>query len=168
MERVDIYTDGGCEPNPGRGGYGVVLLHPLKRHEESGGFRLTTNNRMELFAAIRGLELLTRPCVVRVFSDSKYVVNGMSLGWAKAWRRRNWWRTKTERAQNHDLWARLLAAAEQHEVEFRWVRGHAGNSENECCDGLSCAALRRANLPVDDGYENKPKETPVLKTQALL
>ena len=155
--RVTIYTDGGCEPNPGAGGYGVVLLHPKKRMEIRGGFRRTTNNRMEIYAAIKGLELLKQPCVVTLYSDSKYLVDSMTLGWARSWKKRNWWRTSKERAENFDLWEKLLALCGRHEVKFEWVRGHAGTAENECCDQLSCAALREANLPADEGYENKPE-----------
>jgi ribonuclease HI len=154
---VEIYTDGGCEPNPGPGGYGVVLLHPRKRAEASGGFRLTTNNRMEIFAAIAGLEMLKQPCKVTVYSDSQYVVKAMMEGWVMAWKRKQWWRTKTERPENVDLWQRLDALCQQHQVEFRWVKGHAGHLENERCDQLAMAALRQPNLPVDDGYENKPE-----------
>ena len=154
---VEIYTDGGCEPNPGPGGYGVVLLHPKKRAEASGGFRLTTNNRMEIYAAIKGLELLRQPCKVTLYSDSQYLVRAMMEGWAAAWKKKDWWRTNKERAANIDLWERLLALCEMHQVEFRWVKGHAGNRENERCDQLSNAALRLPNLPADEGYENKPK-----------
>src|SRR5258708_811496 len=102
MPSVEIYTDGGCEPNPGLGGYGVVLLHPRKRAEVSGGFRLTTNNRMEILAAIRGLELLKQRCKVTIYSDSQYVVNAIMAGWAVTWKKKNWWRTKQERAVNFD------------------------------------------------------------------
>ena len=154
---VEIYTDGACEPNPGAGGYGVVLLHPKKRWEESGGFRLTTNNRMEIYAAIKGLELLKQPCKVTLYTDSRYLVDTMMLGWAKTWKRKDWWSTNTERAVNVDLWERLLPLCETHQVEFVWVKGHAGNKENERCDELSCAALRQPNLQVDEGYENKPE-----------
>ena len=154
---VEIYTDGGCEPNPGAGGYGAVLLHPNKRAETSGGFRSTTNNRMEIYAAIVGLEMLKQPCKVTVYSDSQYVVKAMMEGWVAAWKKKDWWRTNTERAENVDLWKRLDALRQMHQVEFRWVRGHAGNVENECCDRLSMAALRQANLPADEGYENKPE-----------
>ena len=154
---VEIYTDGGCEPNPGKGGYGVVLLHPKKRAEASGGFRLTTNNRMEIYAAIAGLELLKQPCRVTLYSDSQYLVNAIMKGWAVKWRKQDWWRTNTERAVNIDLWTRLLPLCETHEVELRWVKGHAGNVENERCDQLSEAALRVPNLPADEGYENKPE-----------
>lgn len=153
---VEIYTDGGCKPNPGPGGYGAVLLHPKKRAEVSGGFRRTTNNRMEIFAAIAGLEMLKLRCKVTLYSDSQYVVDAIMKGWARSWKRKNWWRTKTERAANADLWERLLDLCERHEVEFRWVRGHAGNRENERCDQLAMEALRKADLRADEGYENKP------------
>jgi len=152
---VEIYTDGGCEPNPGPGGYGVVLLHPRKRMEISGGFRLTTNNRMEILAAIKGLELLKVPCMVRLYSDSEYVVNAITKGWAAGWKKRNWWR-KTARVPNADLWQKLLPLCEGHEVEFLWVRGHIGVKENERCDELADAALRQPDLPADEGYENRP------------
>jgi ribonuclease HI len=155
---VEIYTDGGCEPNPGPGGYGVVLLHPKKRAEASGGFRKTTNNRMEIFAAIAGLQLLKQPCKVTLYSDSEYVVNAMTKGWVEAWRRKQWWHSKTERVPNRDLWERLRAVCARHQVEFRWVRGHAGVKENERCDQLAMAALRQPSLPADEGYESKPEE----------
>jgi len=157
LPEVVIYTDGGCEPNPGAGGYGVVLVHPKKRTEVSGGFRKTTNNRMEIFAAIAGLELLKQPCRVTIYSDSKYVVDAMMSGWVVAWKRKGWWRTKTERPENVDLWQRLEALCQTHQVELRWLKGHAGDLENERCDQLAMKALREANLPVDDGYENKPE-----------
>jgi ribonuclease HI len=157
MSLVEIYTDGGCKPNPGRGGYGVVLIHPKKRAEFNGGFRKTTNNRMEIYAAIVGLEMLKRPCNVTLYSDSQYLVKAMMEGWVAAWKRRDWRRANKERPENVDLWKRLHALCQLHEVEFRWVRGHAGHRENECCDRLSMAALREPNLPVDEGYENKPE-----------
>ena len=156
LPHIEIYTDGGCEPNPGPGGYGVVLVHPKKRAETSGGFRFTTNNRMEIFAAIKGLEMLKQPCQVTLYSDSQYLVDAMMQGWVVAWKKKAWWRTNRERAANVDLWERLLALSETHQVEFRWIKGHAGNLENERCDQLSMAALRQPNLPADDGYENKP------------
>lgn len=155
--QVLIYTDGGCEPNPGPGGYGAVLLHPKKRLEVSGGFRRTTNNRMEIYAAIKGLEMLKQPCRVTLYSDSQYLVKAMTEGWVTTWKKRDWWRTSKERAVNIDLWQKLLALCETHEVKFAWLKGHAGDKENECCDKLSCAALRQPNLPADEGYENKPQ-----------
>jgi ribonuclease HI len=154
---VEIYTDGGCEPNPGPGGYGVVLLHPKKRAEASGGFRLTTNNRMEIFAAIAGLEMLKQPCKVTLYSDSQYVVKAMMEGWVATWKKKGWWRTNKERRENFDLWQKLDQLCQTHQVEFRWVKGHAGVLENERCDQLSMAALRQPNLPADGGYENKPE-----------
>lgn len=157
LQHVEIYTDGGCEPNPGPGGYGVVLLHPKKRREISGGFRRTTNNRMEIYAAIAGLEILKEPCKVTLYSDSQYLVNAMMEGWVTAWKKKKWWRKQTERVPNFDLWERLLTLCEKHQVEFRWVKGHAGNRENERCDQLSMEALRKPDLPADEGYENKPE-----------
>lgn len=157
LPEVEIYTDGACEPNPGPGAYGVVLLHSKKRSEASGGFRLTTNNRMEIYAAIKGLELLNQPCKVTLYSDSQYLVKAMMEGWAEVWKRKDWWRTNKERAVNADLWEKLLVLCAKHRVEFRWVQGHAGIKENERCDELSCAALRPPNLPADEGYENKPE-----------
>jgi ribonuclease HI len=157
LPSVEIYTDGGCEPNPGPGGYGAVLLHPRKRAEINGGFRKTTNNRMEIFAAIAGLELLKQPCKITLYSDSKYVVDAMMAGWLSAWKRKGWWRTKSQRPENVDLWQRLDALCQTHQVDFRWVRGHAGHPENERCDQLAMAALRQPNLPADDGYEYKPQ-----------
>ena len=111
---------------------------------------------MELMAAIKGLELLKEPCEVTLYSDSKYVVDAMRLGWAAGWKKKNWWRTNQERAENFDLWEQLLALCGKHQVKFEWVRGHAGNIENERCDELSCAALKAADLPIDEGFENKP------------
>jgi ribonuclease HI len=159
IRSVEIYTDGGCEPNPGPGGYGVVLLHPKtkQRAEASGGFRLTTNNRMEIFAAIAGLEMLKQPCKVTLYSDSQYLVDSIMKGWAVAWKKKDWWLNNKERAKNIDLWQKLLPLCETHQVEFRWVKGHTGNLENERCDQLSMTALHQPNLPADEGYENKPE-----------
>ena len=154
---VEIYTDGGCQPNPGAGGYGVVLMHPKKRTEISGGFRSTTNNRMEIYAAIKGLEFLRQPCKVTVYSDSQYLVDAIVKGWAVRWRKNDWWLNNKERAKNFDLWQKLLSLCEMHQVEFRSVRAHAGNVENERCDQLSTTALRQPNLAADEGYENKPE-----------
>jgi len=154
--QVEIFTDGGCDPNPGPGGYGVVLVHPKKRAQASGGFRSTTNNRMEIYAAIAGLEMLKQPCHVTLYSDSQYLVKAMTEGWVHAWKRRGWWRTNKEPLQNVDLWQRLDRLCQTHQVEFRWVKGHAGHRENEWCDQLSKAALRQPNLPADEGYETKP------------
>ncbi|NJN65979.1 MAG: ribonuclease HI [Chloroflexaceae bacterium] len=159
---VTIYTDGGCESNPGGpGGYGVVLISQQgqgKRKELSGGFRSTTNNRMELYAAIRGLEALKVPCRVTLYSDSQYLVKAMTEGWAQKWKKNNWWRNKKEKAANPDLWERLLSLCRTHEVDFRWVRGHAGHPGNERCDELAMLALQKKDLPSDKGYEQSAQE----------
>lgn len=157
MPSVKIYTDGGCDPNPGPGGYGAVLLHPHKRTEASGGFRSTTNNRMEIYAAIKGLELLPSSCQVTLYSDSQYLVNAIMKGWAVRWKKNGWWLNKKQRAKNIDLWEKLLPLCQMNRVEFRWVKGHAGIPENERCDQLSAAALRQPNLPADEGYEHQPE-----------
>lgn len=151
-DQVIIYTDGGCSHNPGPGGYGAVILDGADRRELSGGFRRTTNNRMELTACIQALRALNRPRSVMLFSDSQYVVNGITKGWAKRWRQNQWMRTKTAAAENPDLWQRLLDLCEKHQVIFSWVRGHAGNPENERCDQLANEAMHRENLPPDPGY----------------
>ncbi len=150
--KVTIYTDGGCIGNPGPGGYGVVLLFNGHRKELSGGFRLTTNNRMELMAAIVALESLKRRCQVKLYSDSKYVVDAIELGWAERWRENNWKRNKKEKAINPDLWERLLDLCEKHDVEFTWVKAHAGNRENERCDQLAKQAAYKNDLPEDENY----------------
>jgi ribonuclease HI len=150
---VVIHTDGGAIENPGPGGYGVVLRYKGHRRELSGGFRSTTNNRMELAACIRGLEALKHPCRVVVFSDSRYVVNGIMKGWAAKWRANGWKLSKKRKAENVDLWEQLLDLCEEHRVEFRWVRGHAGNPDNERCDHLAIEAAARPNLPPDAAFE---------------
>jgi len=152
MKNVILYTDGGCINNPGPGGYGVVLLYDSHRKELSGGFRKTTNNRMEILAAIAGLEALKEPCRVTLFSDSQYLVFAIQKGWALKWQANGWRRNNKERAINPDLWERLLKLCEIHEVQFRWVRGHAGHSENERCDELAKAAARSPDLVADPGY----------------
>ena len=151
--QVIIHTDGACIGNPGPGGYGVVLEYGENRRELSGGYRHTTNNRMELMGPIKSLEALKESCRVTLYSDSKYVVDAVGKGWAKRWQANGWMRNKKEQAVNPDLWVRLLALCEQHDVEFRWVRGHAGNTENERCDQLAVQAAQQNNLPIDDGYE---------------
>lgn len=153
MKEVVLYTDGACDINPGPGGYGAVLIHGRSRKELSGGRRLTTNNRMELLAVIKGLEALKEPCKVTVYSDSEYLVRAMTRGWAQRWKQRGWKRADRELAANPDLWERLLALAQVHQTSFVWVKGHAGNPENERCDRLAVQARRLPNLPPDEGYE---------------
>jgi ribonuclease HI len=155
-EEVIIYTDGGCEPNPGKGGYGVVLLRGGRRDELSEGFQRTTNNRMEILAAIKGLEALDGVCDVTLYSDSKYLINGITKGWARKWRAKGWMRTDTEKAKNADLWARMLRLVEQHKIAFVWVRGHTGNEGNERCDALATEAMG-GTLLVDEGYVPEPQ-----------
>ena len=155
LKHVEVFTDGACLGNPGPGGYGVILKYGDRRKELSGGFRRTTNNRMELIGAIRALEALKQPCAVSLFSDSEYLVNSASKGWADNWRR-NGWRRKGIVVPNWDLWRRLLDLYEQHTVAFRWVEGHAGHVENERCDELAVAAAKTAGLEIDLGYEQPP------------
>ncbi len=158
LREVTIYADGAAEPNPGPGGYGVVLISGVRRKELSGMFRLTTNNRMEILAAIVGLEALKEPCKVVLCSDSKYLIDAMTRGWATRWRANEWRISKGGTATNVDLWERLLALCEKHQVEFKWVRGHAGNRENERCDQLSMQFLGQKDLATDEGYEHKPEK----------
>jgi ribonuclease HI len=149
---VTIYTDGACIGNPGPGGYGVVLMHGTRRKELAKGFRRTTNNRMELMAAIVGLQTLKKPCIVTLYSDSRYVVDGIEKGWAKTWRAQGWKR-KQKPVPNADLWKELLAQCEIHMVSLEWVKGHAGNRENERCDTLSNTAAQQTDLHIDTAYE---------------
>jgi len=153
IKQVSIYTDGGCIGNPGPGGYGVVLLYGNHRKELSGGFRLTTNNRMEVTAAIVGLSALKTKCKVTLYTDSQYLANAIMKGWANRWRKNGWKRNRKEKALNSDLWENLLRLCEQHEVEFVWIQSHNGNPENERCDRLSIEAAQRKDLPPDIGYE---------------
>ena len=149
MKKVTIHTDGACSGNPGPGGYGIVLQCGAGTKELSGGFRHTTNNRMELMGVIAGLEALKEPCEVTVVTDSQYVVNAMSQGWAKAWRAKGWRRSNKDPALNPDLWGRLLDLSEQHRVTFQWIRGHAGHPLNERCDQLAVRAASSPGNPPD-------------------
>jgi len=151
-KRVTIYTDGACLGNPGPGGYCAILLYQGHRRELSGGYRKTTNNRMEIMAAIVGLEALKEKCNVTLYSDSEYLIKAMSRGWVQRWRAKGWKRNKREKALNPDLWERLLQLCEHHEVEFNWVRGHAGTPENIRCDELAEQAAQQPDLPADEGY----------------
>ena len=137
LKKVEIFTDGACSGNPGPGGYGVILRYNGVEKELSGGDSETTNNRMELTAAIKGLEALKERCIVTLYSDSKYLTDAINCGWAVKWRENGWMRTRREPALNPDLWERLLNLIEEHEVTFVWVKGHAGHPENERCDRLA-------------------------------
>lgn len=155
VTEVTLFTDGACIGNPGPGGYAAILLAGKKRKEIVGGRRLTTNNRMEILAAVVALEALKWPCRVRVHSDSRYLVDAMTKGWAQRWRDKGWMRSAKEEAINADLWERLLVICEKHEVEFVWVQGHAGHPENERCDHLAESAVQAEDLPADVGYEER-------------
>ena len=157
---VYAYSDGAAIGNPGPGGYGVVLVNGDARNEMSGGFRHTTNNRMELLGAIRALEILKRRCRVILTTDSRYVVDGITKGWAASWRSNGWRRGKRGKALNPDLWDRLLNLVEEHDVTFEWVRGHAGHAENERCDQLANMAAHGTELDIDEGYERSLPVTP--------
>lgn len=134
---VEIFTDGACSGNPGPGGWGVVLRFGEREKELSGGEKETTNNRMELTAAIEGLSALKEPCRVRLVTDSKYVADGITKGWAQSWRKNGWRKADKKPALNVDLWEKLLELIETHEVTIDWVKGHAGHPENERCDKLA-------------------------------
>lgn len=149
MKEVAIYTDGACSGNPGPGGYGTVLIHNGVRKELSGGYKDTTNNRMEIMAVLKGLEALKQPCKVTVYSDSKYVVDAIEKGWLNNWRRNNWIKSNKEKALNVDLWKRLLELMEIHQVNFQWVKGHHENVENNRCDQLAVQAAKQSELQED-------------------
>jgi len=154
---VTVYTDGSSRGNPGPGGYGTLLMYTDpsgKTHtlELSQGYRRTTNNRMELMGVIVALEALKRPCTVEVHSDSQYVVNAFNQHWIEGWLKRGWKNASKEPVKNIDLWKRLLAAKEPHEVTFIWVKGHAGHVHNERCDALATAAADGSNLLEDAGF----------------
>ena len=137
MKTVTIYTDGACSGNPGPGGWGAILRYRDTEKELSGGAAETTNNRMELTAVIEALRLLREPCIVELYSDSKYVIDALSKGWARGWQARGWVKSDKKPALNVDLWEQLLPLLERHKVTFNWVKGHAGHPENERCDQLA-------------------------------
>jgi len=152
MKSVEIYTDGACSGNPGPGGFGAILLYGKFRRECSGGFAGTTNNRMEIFAAIAALEALKEPCRVTLYSDSTYLVNAVRKGWLAGWKRSGWRKADRKPVLNADLWMRLDASLGVHEVTFKWVRGHASNVNNNRCDELARAAASAKDLPDDPGF----------------
>ena len=161
MFDVTMYTDGASDPNPGRSGYAAVLLYTLPdgkehRREVSGGHRRSTNNRMEMMAAIEGLRALKQPSRVTLYSDSKLLVDGIEEGRATRWRANGWRRDKKHTAMNPDLWGQLLGLIEAspHEITFAWVKGHAGDPGNERADFLATQALEQPDLPPDAGYES--------------
>lgn len=152
MKFVEIFTDGACSGNPGNGGYGAILKYKDTRKEISCGYSVTTNNRMELLAAITALELLKEPCKVDLYSDSKYLVDSVNRGWLKKWASNGWKKSGSEKAKNIDLLTRLLSQLDKHEISFIWVKGHDGHPENERCDYLATTAAKSGNLIDDVGY----------------
>ena len=145
MKFVELFTDGACSGNPGKGGWGAILRYMGHEKEISGGEMETTNNRMELTAVIRGLSMLKEPCSVRLTSDSKYVIDAVTKGWVYGWQRNGWRKADKKPALNVDLWEQLLPLLERHQVEFVWVKGHQGHPENERCDQLAVSYYN--NLP---------------------
>ena len=157
MPEVEIYTDGACSGNPGKGGYGVVIRYKKNNGEYvskeiSEGFITTTNNRMEVLSAIVALNALKKPCKVKLYSDSKYLVDAIEKKWLDNWQAKNWKTSNKKPVKNIDLWEKLLLAMKPHEIDWIWVKGHAGHEFNERCDQLGVAAYNSDNLKVDDGY----------------
>ena len=143
MKTVTLYTDGACSGNPGPGGWGAILEYNGVEKELSGGEDATTNNRMELTAVIEALSILKEPCIVDLWSDSKYVIDGLSKGWAKGWKARGWVKSDKKPALNPDLWDRLLALTDIHTLRYHWVKGHAENEYNNRCDELAVAESQK-------------------------
>lgn len=155
MKQIEIYTDGSSRGNPGPGGYGTVVKFGPHQRELAQGFVETTNNRMEILAAVAGLEALKEPCSVTVFSDSRYLVDAQTKGWVEGWKKRNWIKKDKKGVKNVDLWKRLEIAAEGHQIEWRWVKGHSGHEMNELCDLLATEAADglRGGLIPDPGFQ---------------
>jgi ribonuclease HI len=153
MKRVIIHTDGGCKGNPGPGGFGVVMTCGSHRKELSAGYRLTTNNRMELRAAIAALQTLSEGCEVELHSDSKYLIDAVSKNWLAGWQKRGWQTSDRKPVKNQDLWLELLAAMQPHQIHWRWLKGHAGHTENERCDELANLAISGSRLEEDSGFD---------------
>lgn len=154
---VDIYTDGACANNPGKGGYGIVMMYKDKNNtihqkEFSKGFEYTTNNRMELMAVIDALNILKKPCKIKLYSDSKYVIDAINQKWLDGWVEKNWKLNSKNPVKNIDLWEKFLTAQKNHEIEFIWVKGHNSNKYNEICDKLAVLARNKENLETDSGF----------------
>ena len=156
MKQVVIFTDGSCLGNPGPGGWAAILIlrGTTYRKEFRGGYRRTTNNRMEILAAIEALSALKEPCEVELFTDSQYLRDAVEKGWINSWRGKGWRRGRDKPLLNVDLWKRLAPLLERHNAVFRWTPGHEGQPENERCDALARACAASPNLPIDEGYEN--------------
>ena len=145
MKTVTLYTDGACSGNPGPGGWGAILEFMGTEKELSGGEKSTTNNRMELTAVIAGLSALKEPCIVELYSDSKYVIDGLSKGWAASWQKNGWRKSDKKPALNPDLWEKLLDLTHIHQLRYHWVKGHAENPKNNRCDALAVAESKKFN-----------------------
>ena len=143
MKTVTLYTDGACSGNPGPGGWGAILEYMGHEKELSGGEKSTTNNRMELTAVIKALQALKEPCIVELYSDSKYVIDALEKGWAVSWRKRGWIKSDKKPALNPDLWETLLTLTEKHDVRCHWVKGHAANPKNNRCDELAVSEWKK-------------------------
>ena len=139
-KHVDIYTDGACKGNPGPGGYGIVLVYRGIEKKMSCGFKCTTNNRMELLAAITALEALNESCDITLYSDSKYLIDAMTKGWARSWQAKNWIKSDKKKALNVDLWEKMLLLDSKHTIQYVWVKGHNGHKYNEICDTIAVEA----------------------------
>ncbi|MCX7970239.1 MAG: ribonuclease HI [Negativicutes bacterium] len=153
MKQVQIYTDGACTGNPGRGGYAAILIYGERRKTLSGGFRLTTNNRMEMMAVIAALEQLKYSCDLTIYSDSRYLVQAFNDSWLEKWQNNGWRNARGEPVANVDLWQRLLDLLAGHQYRFVWIKGHSGQPENCQCDQLAVAACQAGDLPADEQYE---------------
>ena len=146
MKTVTLYTDGACSGNPGPGGWGAILEYMGHEKELSGGEENTTNNRMELTAVIEGLACLKESCIVELYSDSKYVIDGLQKGWAEGWKKRGWIKSDKKPALNPDLWERLLALTARHEMRYHWVKGHSTNPKNNRCDEMAVAEWKKLKM----------------------
>ena len=143
MKTVTLYTDGACSGNPGPGGWGAILEFMGHEKEMSGGEASTTNNRMELTAVIKGLRALKEPCIVELYTDSKYVIDGLQKGWAESWRKKGWIKSDKKPALNPDLWGELLELTAKHQLRYHWVKGHAENEKNNRCDELAVSEWKK-------------------------
>lgn len=157
MKKVSIYTDGSCLKNPGPGGWAAILTLDGSEHrrEITGGCRLTTNNRMEILAAAKGLQALNQPCKVRLYTDSKYLRDAVEKKWLVSWQKNSWRKADKKPVLNADLWKLLLEAMKPHAIEILWIKGHAGHPANERCDQLAKEQAGLPDLPADENYENQ-------------
>ena len=154
MKKVEIYTDGACTGNPGKGGFGAVLVYNGTEKKISRGYRKTTNNRMELLGAVEALKMLKEPCEVTLTSDSKYLTDAINQKWLDSWQKNGWRKADKKAVLNTDLWKELAELLNVHKVTFVWVKGHAGNKYNELCDAMAVEAYNTEAVNIDENYEN--------------